>query len=105
MAKVTLLGSLASSVGGVVPTSRVGAAASSVSLQANARVIAKAEFEVSAKAEVPKTKSKRTRAGTASTNESRIKTTEGKAMKNSINVKRNWWAASLLVGPVDGSSN
>jgi hypothetical protein len=26
-------------------------------------------------------------------------------MKNSININRNWWAASLLGGPVDGSSN
>ena len=103
MAKVTLLGSLASSVGGVVPASRVGAAASSVSLQANAQVIAKTELEVSAKAEVPKTKSKRTRAKAVSTNQSQIKTPEVKAMKNSI--KRNWWASSLLGVPVDGSSN
>ena len=31
--------------------------------------------------------------------------TEVKAMKNSIGGTRNWWAASLLGEPVDGSSN
>ena len=105
MAKVTLLGSLASSVGGVVPTSRVDTAVSSVSLQAKAQVSARAELDVSAKAEMSKTKSKRTSARAISTNQSQIKTSEGKAMKNSININRNWWAASLLGGPVDGSSN
>ena len=103
MARVTLLGSLASSVGGVVPTSWVGPAVSSVSLQANAQVSATTKLEVSAKAGMPKTKSRRTSAKAVSANQSQIKTSEGKAMKNSI--KRNWWAASLLGGPVDGSSN
>ena len=58
MAKVTLLGSLASSVGGVVTASWVGAAVSSVSLQANAQVSAATKLEVSAKAGIPKTKSR-----------------------------------------------
>jgi hypothetical protein len=105
MAKVTLLGSLASSVGGIVPTSKVDTAAGSVSLKVDAQVTAKAKLEVSAKAEGPKTKSKHFTAKTRSTNQNQIETSEDMAMKNSISNKCNWRTASLLGVPVDGSSN
>jgi|ERR1051326_7052661 hypothetical protein len=102
MAKVILLGSLANSVGGVVPTSRINTAVGSISLKADAQVIAKTELELSVKTEVPKM-SKRKRAKVVSMNPSQTNIQEDKAMKNSIN--RNWWTASLLGVPVDGSSN
>lgn len=105
MAKVILLGSLANSVGGVVPTSRINMAATSVSLKADAQVSAKAELEVSVKAETPKMMPKHKLVKAVSMKQSQIKTTEDKAMKNSIKNNCNWWAASLLGGPVDGSSN
>ena len=105
MAKVTLLGSLASSVGGVVPTSKIDKAAGSISLYADAQVTAEAELMVAAKADVPETKSRRSMAKARSTNQNQIKTSEDKTMKNSISNKGNWWAVSLLGEPVDGSSN
>ena len=105
MAKVTLLGSLASSVGGVVPTSKIDKAVGSTSLYADAQVTAEAESMVAAKADVPETKSRRSMAKACSTNQNQIKTSEDKTMKTSINNKGNWWAVSLLGEPVDGSSN
>jgi hypothetical protein len=105
MARVTLLGSLASSVGGVVPTSKAGNVASSVSLQADAEVTAKAELKVAAQAETSKTKRMRSKANSRSTNSNKTNTSEDKAMKNSIRNKCNWWTVSLLGVPVDGSSN
>jgi len=105
MARVALLGSLASSVGGVVLTSTFGKAASSVSLHADAQMTVTAQFEAAAKAEAPRTKPKHFTAEAHSTNQRPIKTKEEKTMKNSITNKGNWWAASLLGVPVDGSSN
>jgi len=105
MAKVILLGSLANSVGGVVPPSKINTAATSVSLKADAQVSAKAVLEVSAKAGTPKAMPKHKLVKAVSKKQSQIKTLEDKTMKNSINNNRNWWAASLLGGPVDGSSN
>jgi hypothetical protein len=105
MAKVILLGSLANSVGGVVPPSRISTAATSVKLKANAQVSAKAELEVSAKAEASRMMPKHKLVKAVSTKQSQIKTPEDRTMKNSIKSNRNWWTASLLGGPVDGSSN
>jgi hypothetical protein len=105
MARVTLLGSLAISVGGVVPASKAGNVASSVSLQANARITAEAELKVAVQAETTKAKQMRYKAKSCGTDSNKTKTSGGKAMKNSINNKTNWWTASLLGVPVDGSSN
>ena len=105
MARVILLGSLAISVGGVAPTSKAGNVEGSVSLQANARITAEAELKVAARAEAAKAKRMRYKAKFCDTNSNTTKTSEDKVMKNSINYKSNWWAASLLGVPVDGSSN
>jgi hypothetical protein len=80
-------------------------AVGSISLQADAQVTAEAEFVVAAKPDVPETKSKHTIAKARSTNQRQIRISEDKTMKNSISNKGNWWAASLLGVPVDGSSN
>ena len=105
MAKVTLLGSLAISVGGVVSTSKAGNVESSVRLQADVQTTIEAELKDTARATSPDTKLIRSRAKSGVTDFNITATSEDKTMKNSISRKDNWWGTSLLGVPVDRSSN
>lgn len=103
MAKVTLLGSLAISVGGVVSTSKAGNVESSVRLQADVQTTIEAELKHTARATSPDTKLIRSRAKSGVTDFNITATSEDKTMKNSISRKGNWWGTSLLGVPVWGS--
>ena len=105
IAKVVLLGSTASLVGGVAPASNEGIVKSSGGLRVGAAATVRAEYRSNSDPESPKTKRPPHKGSTYKQNFNRTGILEDKAMKNSICRKRNWWAVSLLGAPVDGSSN
>jgi hypothetical protein len=105
MAKVALLGSMAFSVGGVVPTSNGGCNVETVRVTASAQMMAEAKLKAPANTEAGKATRKPSKTQVNVIVPSKSRYSEGKAMKISINPKGKWWTASLLGVPVDGSSN
>lgn len=96
LAKVTLLGSLAISVGGVVPTSKAGNAAMMFHVHSNPQVSADVESSSAGHPTGNETKRAHTRAMDCTATTRKTSTSEAKTMKNSIANKNTWWAVSYL---------